>query len=180
MQDADEGKKAKLIEAFRVFLDRISATTEDEATLQWVGQTLMDLAEASMQPNETKAVGQAAELLQTAVATFQRLKEKSQDPPLTVDFQLGKAQRQLGNFKDSIDILAQLLSEKPLMLDAQMEAALAYEQWAAVVPPKFAGKAYETAPQRRQARCPEAKRDLGLGQSQSDDQPRPQIQRDVF
>jgi hypothetical protein len=31
------------------------------------------------------------------------------------------------------------------MLDAQMEAALAYEQWAATLPPKFTGKAYEAA-----------------------------------
>ncbi len=145
LEDADEGKKAKLIEAFRVFLDRISATTNDPATLQWVGQTLMDLAEASMQPNETKAVGQAAELLKTAVSTFQRLKEQSDDAPLLIDFQLGKAERLLGNYKNSIDIFETLLSEKPLMLDAQMEAALAYEQWAAIVPPKFAGKAYASA-----------------------------------
>ena len=31
------------------------------------------------------------------------------------------------------------------MLDAQVEAALAYEQWAATAPPKFAAKVYEAA-----------------------------------
>ncbi len=32
-----------------------------------------------------------------------------------------------------------------MMLDAQIEAALAYEQWAGTVKPQFAGKAYESA-----------------------------------
>jgi tetratricopeptide (TPR) repeat protein len=145
LDNADPAKKAKLIDAFRVFLDRISTTTDDTATLQWVGQTLMDLAEVSMAPNEIKAKAQAAALLDTAVATFQRLKDKAKDAPLTVDFQLGRAQRLLGNYKAAIDILEKLLIKKPMMLDAQMEAALAYEQWAAILPPKFTGKAYESA-----------------------------------
>ncbi len=40
LDTATPDKKAKLIDAFRVFLDRISATTEDPATLTWVGNTL--------------------------------------------------------------------------------------------------------------------------------------------
>jgi tetratricopeptide (TPR) repeat protein len=147
LDNADPGKKARLVDAFRVFLDRISATTKDQATLQWVGQTLMELAIASisMQPNDAKATGQSAELLATAVATFQRLQETAGETPLTVDYQLGRAERLLGNYKNALDIFEQLLTEKPMMLDAQMEAALTYEQWAAVVPPKFAGRAYESA-----------------------------------
>jgi tetratricopeptide (TPR) repeat protein len=147
LENAEAGKKAKLVEAFRVFLDRISATTDDAATLGWVGQTLMELGvtSISMQANQAKAAGQAEELLKTAVETFERLKEMSEDTPLTVDYQLGRAQRLLGNYKNAIDIFEELLTEKPMMLDAQMEAALAYEQWAAVVPPKFAGRAYESA-----------------------------------
>ena len=80
-----------------------------------------------------------------AVSTFEGLKKKSQDLPLTVDYQLGRAHRLLGQYKASIDALETVLKEKPTMLDAQMEAAQAYEDWAAVVPPKFAGKAYESA-----------------------------------
>lgn len=145
LETANTTQKAKLVSAFRIFLDRISETTDDQATLQWTGQTLMDLAEASMPPGKNKAEGQAAELLKTAVATFERLKEKSADAPLTVDFQMGKANRLLGNYQAALDTFQKLLAEKPMMLDAQMEAALAYEQWAAIVPPKFAGKAYEAA-----------------------------------
>ena len=145
LEVANPSQKIKLVSAFRVFLDQISTTTKDQATLQWVGQTLMDLAEASMPPGQSKAQGQAAELLTTAVATFSRLKETEAEAPLTIDFQLGKANRLLGNYQQSLDTFQKLLAKKPMMLDAQMEAALAYEQWAAIVPPKFAGKAYEAA-----------------------------------
>lgn len=138
-------QKTKLIQAFRVFLQQMSTTTEDDATLQWIGQTLMQLAEASMQAADTKAVGQAAELLTTASATFERLKNKSTDVPLAIDFQLGRAQRLLGDYKAAVDTLDQLLRKKPMMLDAQMEAAHAYEQWAGILPAKFVGKAYEAA-----------------------------------
>lgn len=137
--------KAKLIDAFRVFLQRIAETTDDQATLTWVGNTLIDLAEASMQPNQTKARGQSEDLLKTAVQTFDRLKGKLNEVPPEVSFQLGKANRLLGNYQASINTLGQLLQKTPMMLDAQIEAALAYEQWAAVVEPKYVKKAYESA-----------------------------------
>lgn len=145
LDKADEAKKAKLIEAFRVFLDRIASSSEDAATLQWVGQTLRELGEASMKPGEVKANGQAAALLTSAVTTFKGLQEKSQDQPLTVNYQLGRAYRLLGQYSDAIKTLEKVLIEKPMMLDAQIEAAQAYESWAGVVVPKFQGNAYSKA-----------------------------------
>ncbi len=145
LDNATAEKKAKLIDAFQVFLDRIAATTNDPATLTWVGNTLMDLAEASMQPNQTKAKGRAAELLNSVVVTFDRLKKESKKASPEVSFQLGKANRLLGNYAKSIDVLAGLLSETPMMLEPQIEAALAYEQWAGEVKPQFVKKAYESA-----------------------------------
>ena len=145
LDDAAPAKKARLVEAFRVFLDRISTTTNDPATLKWVAQTLMDLAEASMPPGATQAKGLAADLLTTAVQTFKRLGEQAADESMVVDFQTGRAQRMLGNYKQAINTFEALLKEKPTMLDAQVEAALAYEQWAATAPPKFASKVYDAA-----------------------------------
>ncbi|MFK8112697.1 MAG: hypothetical protein AB8B91_10855 [Rubripirellula sp.] len=145
LDTADPAQKTKLIEAFRVLLDRISQTINDPATLQWVGKTLMDLSEASMQPGQIKAEGEAAKLLQTAISTLERLAGQSKEPSLVVQFQLGRGQRLLGNYKDSLDIFTKLLAKKPTMLDAQVEAAQAYESWAGVVPAKFAGAAYRSA-----------------------------------
>jgi hypothetical protein len=145
LDSALPAKKMRLIAAFRIFLDRIAATTEDPATLQWVGQTLIDLGEASMTANETKATGQAAELLKTAISTFTRLKSLDPESTLTVDYLLGKSYRLVGEYKQAVDVFKELLSEKPMMLDAQMEAARAYEYWAAEVPPEYTGKWYEFA-----------------------------------
>ena len=145
LDTADAAKKMKLIDAFRVFLDRIATTSNDPATLQWVGQTLRELGEAAMPPGEVKASGQAAELLNSSVKTFEGLQEKAKDQPLTVNYQLGRAYRLLGRYSDAINSLEKVLIEKPMMLDAQIEAAQAYESWAGIVPPKYAGKAYSSA-----------------------------------
>ncbi len=138
-------KKTKLIDAFRVFLARIAETTQDPDTLQWVGQTLIQMGESSMNPGETAATGQAKELLQAAVETFENLKSKSTDLPLNVDFQLGRGYRLLGDYSKSVSTLEQVLLKKPMMLDAQVEAATAYEFWAGTTKPEFAGKAYKSA-----------------------------------
>jgi tetratricopeptide (TPR) repeat protein len=145
LDDANPAQKAKLVEAFRVFLERISATTDDVATLQWVGQTLMDLAEASMPPGATQANGLAAGLLTTAVQTFNRLGQQDLEASMVVQYQLGRAHRMLGDFKASLNVFEKLLKEKPTMLDAQTEAALAYEQWAPTAPPNVVARVYEAA-----------------------------------
>ena len=137
-------RKAKLIDAFNVFLARISEITDDDTTLQWVGQTLMGMAESAIPPGQTKASGQAATLLDTATKTFNDLKEKP-DAPDTIRFLLGRAERLRGNYSTSLKELRVILQAKPTMIDAQEEAALAYEQWAATLPPKFAPSAYRSA-----------------------------------
>lgn len=145
LNSATPTQKTKLTGAFRVFLERIAKSSDDEATLQWIGQTTVELAEGAMEPGATKATGQAAELLETAVAAFDKLKAKPKEVSPSVAFQLGKANRLRGNYKEALDTFEPLLKEKPNMLNVQMEASLAYEQWAGVLPPKFAGAAYKAA-----------------------------------
>ena len=145
LQVANPSRKSKLIEAFRVFLDRIAGTTKDVATLQWVGQTLMDLAEASMETTGSQPNTLATSLLQTANTTFQSLSEQDGGNTLVVRFQQGKALRLLGEYPASLNLLEALLKEKASMLDAQVEAALAYEQWAAKAPPAVQSRVYQAA-----------------------------------
>ena len=139
-------QRGELVKAFRVFLDRVAETSNDVATLIWVGQTLMDLAEKTMQPTDVRARGVAAELLASAVKTFERLDTLSKDLPLVVHFQHGRANRLIGGYMKAANTLESLLKEKPNMLDAQIEAALVYEQWAANLKRQdWAAKAYESA-----------------------------------
>ena len=145
LDNAAPNRKAKLIEAFRVFLDRITGTTEDIATLQWVGQTLMDLAEASMTTSGVQTDSLATDLLQSANATFTNLMEQDGGNTPVIRFQQGKALRLLGEYSASLKVLERLLQETASMLDAQVEAALAYEQWAAKAPPSVQSRVYQAA-----------------------------------
>ncbi len=146
LQTAEPARKAKLIGAFRVVLDSIAQSTDDPSTLQWVGQTLMQMGESSMAPGTTRATGEAAELLTSSTQTLSQLIERlGKEASPSLPFQLGRAHRLLGEYKKAVDLFQAVLSENPMMLDAQVEAALAYEQWAAVTDPQFAGKAYDFA-----------------------------------
>lgn len=143
---ATPARKEKLVGAFRVFLDSIAKSSEDPATLQWVGQTLMQLGESTMAPGEIKAQGQAKELLSSATATLSGLIAKQGDAASApLKFQLAKAHRLNGEYKAAIDLLEDVLKKNAMMLDAQIEAAMAYEQWAGTIDPKYAGKAYDSA-----------------------------------
>lgn len=146
LDSASPDRKSKLIAAFKVFLDSIASSTKDPATLQWVGQTLMQLGESSMGPNEIKAQGQAAELLASATKTFEALRtQMGPDSTPSLKYQLGRANRLAGEYKQAIDLFEEILKATPMMLDAQIEAAKSYQQWAAGIEPKFATKAYESA-----------------------------------
>ena len=137
-------RKTKLTEAFKVFLKRIAQSSQDESTLMWVGRTMMEIGESSMQPGELKAVGQAAELIEGAASVFEDLMPKSEDK-LTVRFLLARCLRMLGEYSKALDQYQEVLKEKPMMLDAQKEAALTYEMWAGELAPGIASKAYSTA-----------------------------------
>ena len=144
LDTATAAKKAKLTGAFRVFLERVAKTTKDDETLLWIGQTLIQLAESSLQPNQTKVTGSGAELLKTALATFEKLSaERLQSTE--VIYQIAQAHRLSGNYGDAINSYEILLKQKPTMINGQMEAALTYELWAGTLPPHYASKSYTRA-----------------------------------
>ena len=142
LETASPARKAKLIEAFRVMLGRISDTTKDQATLRWVGQTLTSLGESLMEPGQNRAQGQAADLISQSIETFKALDD--QDNPTTA-YLLGRSQRLVGQYQDAINTFHGLLKTKPLTLEAQIEAAQTYESWAATLKPTTAYKAYRAA-----------------------------------
>lgn len=141
---ATPAKKTKLIRAFRIFLEQVSKSTKDDATLQWIGQTLMELGQSSIPPGQNKASGQSEQLLKTAVETFGQLSKTKQESAV-VAFQIGRANRLLGDYGNAINSFEGLLKTKPTMIDAQVESALAYQQWAQSLPPKFAAKSFGKA-----------------------------------
>ncbi|MGB7345835.1 MAG: tetratricopeptide repeat protein, partial [Pirellulaceae bacterium] len=126
LKKAPPAKKSKLIAVFKVFLNRMIETTKDDATLNWAAQTLMVMGKEAMQPAQVKATGQAAELIRSAADIF-----KSQmGDDLSKRFQYAHALRLSGDYKTALGEFEAILKQNQMMLDAQMEAALAYEYWA--------------------------------------------------
>ncbi len=141
---ADPARKVQLVDAFSVFLKRISESAGDSATLSWVGQTLNGMGESLMPPGAGKATGQAADLLTIAAETFKRILEVDADSQTAI-FQRGKTLRLLGDYSGAIKDFKTILDKKPTMIDAQIEAAGTYEDWAGALEPAFQQKAYTFA-----------------------------------
>ncbi|WP_044302619.1 hypothetical protein [Rhodopirellula sallentina] len=144
IKNAPPARQEQLIDAFNVFLSRIATIADDDVTLLWVGQTMLGMAESAIPPGQNKAGGQAAELLTTAIETFKTLKQKPNASD-TIPFMLGKSLRLQGKYSASLSEYREILAKKPTMIDAQEEGALAYEQWAATLAPKYRPSAYKAA-----------------------------------
>ena len=123
-------------------LKRIADTTKDDATLRWVGQTLTSMGESLMAPGQSKAEGQAAELITQGIKTYKALSDQENT---TTAYLLGRSQRLVGQYQGATNTFAELLKKNPLMLEAQIEAAMVYEAWAGTLPPNIAYKAYRAA-----------------------------------
>ncbi|XZE54918.1 hypothetical protein SH139x_000899 [Planctomycetaceae bacterium SH139] len=154
LESAPAAQQEKLTAAFKLFLDQLAAKSDDPKTLHWAAQTLVGLAEGQMQPTETRARGPAGELVSAALAILQRMETKATEQPnwlgsdkmLTqIRLELGKSARLAGDYKVALDSLSTVLAENQMLLDAQIEAALVYEQWAATLPQKFATVSYNRA-----------------------------------
>lgn len=142
LDTATPARKSKLIEAFREMLKRIADTTKDEATLRWVGQTLTSMGESLIPQGQSKANGQAAELITQGIETYKALSDQENT---TTAYLLGRSQRLVGQYQAASNTFAALLKKNPLMLEAQIEAAMVYEAWAATLTPNSAYKVYRAA-----------------------------------
>ncbi|MDA9840998.1 hypothetical protein N9C08_04115, partial [Rubripirellula sp.] len=83
--------------------------------------------------------------LASASNTFNSLMEQDGGDTLVIRFQQGKALRLMGEYAEALNVIEGLLKEKSSMLDAQIEAALAYEEWAAKAPPAVQSRVYQAA-----------------------------------
>jgi hypothetical protein len=154
LESAPPTKKQRLTDAFKVFLDQLSSQSDDSKTLHWAAQTLLGLGQGQMGPNDVKAVGQADALIRSATNLLKRIETRAAKEPswlegdqmLTqVRLELGKAARLVGDYKTALDSLSSVLSENQMLVDAQVEAALVYEQWGSTLQPQFATVSYGRA-----------------------------------
>jgi len=137
---AAAGKKAeaeRLAGAFGVFLERLMQRSADAdwVTQQWIGQTLLKLAEGLGDgADEATRKDYSERATKVFEALIARAGKDPQFPPtansvLAARMQLGQAQRQMGAYKEAIDTLSSILVERSVMLDVQKAAAYTYQQW---------------------------------------------------
>jgi tetratricopeptide (TPR) repeat protein len=130
----DEVEKVK--QGFERFLDRVSKRDEGNTfnSLNWVAETFVGLA-AYLDPGGKTLPPEAAEYYQKAAHTYQRIltdcqEEKIQCPPgatTSIKIRLARCLRRLGQFKEALKLLLDVLKARTNMVDAQVEAAYTYQ-----------------------------------------------------
>lgn len=155
LESAPPAKKQRLTDAFKLFLDQLSSQSDDSKTLHWAAQTMLGLGQSQMGPNDVKATGQADALIRSATDLLKRIESRAAKEPswlageqmLTqVRLELGTAARLVGDYKTALDSLTSVLEQNQMLVDAQVEAALVYEQWAAALGnPQYATVSYGRA-----------------------------------
>ena len=130
-------ERDRLLAGLKTFLDRIAAGSQGNTyrSLIWVAETSYRLGEglAPTQPQE------AAAYYQTASRGYQQILLRgesdegftSPETLLAVRVQLARCQRSQGKFKEALNQLLEVIRARPNSLEAQLEAAYAFQEWAA-------------------------------------------------
>jgi hypothetical protein len=127
-----------LSRGFDLFLDRIASKAEGNNfnSLNWVAETYSRLG--SGHEGEDDAISaEARTYYEKAAATDAKILASIKADPqfaspeqsLAVEVRMAKSQRRGGHFKEAIDLLADVLKKKPMLIDAQREAAYTYQDW---------------------------------------------------
>lgn len=136
----EEGKTDEIenvSKSFEAFLDRIRKRNagNDWATRNWIASTYFNLGEG--QAGDKKISAKAKSYYNKAVEGYKKILDEVKagkiEPPgetsvLGVKIRLAGCLEKLGDYKESLNMLAEILKEKPMMLDAQIAAANAYHQ----------------------------------------------------
>ena len=134
---------ANVSRGFELFLDRIAARQQGNnfSSLNWVAATLSNLA-AGNDNGDAKLPPQAVSYYKKALAADERILAAAQADPnfasgdvlLAIELRMAKCERRLGQFKEALDRLERILRKKPMLLEPQREAALAFQDWGAENP----------------------------------------------
>jgi tetratricopeptide (TPR) repeat protein len=134
LDTATPQRRNQLVDAFSLMLGKLLETSKEVSTLHWIGQTYHELGKSMLSNNpQGPAAGPAADLLKRSMTAFERSLENepgSLEPQIR--YESAQVARLLGLYKEAIEQLEKVLLANGNMLDAQIEAARTYQQWAAV------------------------------------------------
>ena len=143
------GKEQELDHVTRTFESLLDRMVKQETGGDWVGRnwlarTYASLGAAMEKDGRLSPPGKL--YVEKAVATYDAILERAEETPafapnddavLGVMMRKAECLRQLHRFKEAIQLLAALLTKKPNMLDAQVAAAVTYQQRGDVEDPRW-------------------------------------------
>lgn len=133
----DKEANAVLV-GFNLFLTRIKDRPGNSFnSLHWVAETFYSLG-AGLDPGTREPPADAKKYYESAAATYERIltdlgEGKLQAPEgvhVSLMIRRAKCLRRLGQHKEAMNLLVEVINEKPMMVDAQIEAAYTYQSWA--------------------------------------------------
>jgi hypothetical protein len=136
---------AKVSKGFELFLERISdrESGNDFRSLNWVADTFFNLGSGydaggakSLSPEAQAYYEKSLKADEQILAKAKATPGFVEDPKLLlgVKLRMARSERRLGEFKKSIELLSEILKEKPTLVEVQLEAAYLLQDWAAKKP----------------------------------------------
>ncbi len=137
-----ENKRAeqrKVSEGFELFLSRILKRPGNTfSSLNWIAETFYGLG-SGLDPGGQKLPADAEGYYKRAAAGYLTIRNKLREDPsfgpkdaeLSINIRLARCLRRLQRHEDALKLLLAVLEEKPMMIDAQVEAAYTYQAWGA-------------------------------------------------
>ncbi|NLE39048.1 MAG: hypothetical protein GX621_13580 [Pirellulaceae bacterium] len=131
----------KVSRGFELFLDRIARRQQGNSfgSLAWVAATFAEMAARFDTEGQTLSP-EAKQYYERAVAVYREILKRSADNPQFaggdsaidgVKIRLARCLRRLRKFRESMDLLVDVLRFRNRIVEAQVEAALTYQEWAA-------------------------------------------------
>jgi len=131
----------KVSRGFELFLDRIARRQQGNTfgSLAWVGATFAEMGTRFDTEGKTLSP-EAKKYYDQAVTVYREILKRSADNPQFVGgegaidgvkIRMARCLRRLGKFAEAMDLLVDVLRFRNRIVEAQVEAALTYQEWAA-------------------------------------------------
>jgi len=142
----DEAARQQVAQGFESFLDRIGSREQGNtwSSRLWIAQTFYNLGSGFETSQGSSA--KSSEYFKKALAAYQKvlsdvgsgkLSAPSPTSLLGVKMRMAECQSKAGDYEAAIDVLAEILSERATMLEAQLAAAYAFDNRGRKEDPKW-------------------------------------------
>lgn len=141
MEIAEPQARKALGVGFETFLKEVAADTREVNVLYWVAETYRGMGE-SFSAGDQGITAEARNYFARAAETYQKMLDYSKAEPgyltsamaTTVQLQLAKAKKGMGDYVAAANIYEAILKANPLLLPVQVEAARLYQDWGGAGP----------------------------------------------